>query len=85
MISSLAPVELDDPVAAHALAEVLVRRADEHLLDAGVVVGHGRRAGHGVVGLELDHGQTTTPSAASASSSGHAWDHRSGSMPSPVL
>ena len=51
----LAAVELDDPGADDALPEVLVRRADDHLLDRGVLAGHRRRAGQGVVRLELDH------------------------------
>jgi len=65
-----APVELDDAVAAHTLREILVGRAHDDLLDARVGGGHGRRRGQRIVGLEVDHGQTTTPSALSASSSG---------------
>src|SRR5207253_9524809 len=51
-----APIELDDAVAAHALREILVRRAHDDLLDARVGGGHGRRRRQRVVGLELDHG-----------------------------
>ncbi len=51
----LAAIELDDAGARDALPEVLVGRADDHLLDAGVVPRHGRRTGQRVVRLELDH------------------------------
>ncbi len=51
----LAPVELDDPGAPHALAEVLVRRADDDLLDRWVVGRYRGRAGQRVVGLDVDH------------------------------
>src|SRR2546425_792336 len=51
-----AAIELDDTVTAHALRQVLVRRADDDLLDARVGGGHGGRGGERVVGLELDHG-----------------------------
>ncbi len=42
-------------VAANALAEVLVRREDDDLLEGRIVVEHGCRAAKGVVGLEFDH------------------------------
>ena len=51
----LAPVQLHDAVPAHALPEVLVRRADDDLLHVAVVVGDGGAAGQRVVRLELDH------------------------------
>ena len=52
---ALAAVELDDPAAAHALPEVLVRREDEDLLDGIVGVGDAGGGAEGVVGLVLDH------------------------------
>ena len=55
VITPRAPVELDDALADDALGQVLVRRADEHLVDAGIVVRDGRGRGEGVVGLELGH------------------------------
>ena len=67
MISSLAPVVLHDPGAAHALAEVLVGGDDQHLLDAFVGVGHGGGGAERVVGLVLDHrphGEAASPSRA---------------------
>ena len=53
---ALATVELDHPLAADALPQVLVRRADHHLLDAIVGRGHLGRRAERVVGLVLDHG-----------------------------
>ena len=50
------PVELDDPVAAHALGQVLVWRADHDLPGPRIGRGHGRGGGQRVVGLEVDHG-----------------------------
>src|SRR4029453_16721689 len=50
-----APIELDDPSAADALRQVLVRRAHDDLLDSLVAGGHRRRCGQRVVRLELDH------------------------------
>jgi hypothetical protein len=50
-----APIELDDPGAADALRQVLVRRAHDDLVDTPVALGHRRRRGQRVVGLELDH------------------------------
>ena len=51
----LAAVELHDPRAPHALAEVLVRRDDQDLLDPLVGGGDRRRGAEGVVGLVVDH------------------------------
>ena len=51
----LAAVQLHHPGPAHALAQVLVGRADDDLLHLGVLVGHFGAAGQRVVGLELDH------------------------------
>ena len=51
---SLPPVELHD-LAADTLPEVLVGRADHHLLDAFVGARDDRRARERVVGLEVDH------------------------------
>ena len=48
-------IQLDDARAAHALREVLVRRADDHALDARVARRRQRRRGQRIVGLELDH------------------------------
>jgi hypothetical protein len=50
-----AAVELHDPRLGHALREVLVGRADQHLLDSAVGSGMLGRGGQGVVGLLLDH------------------------------
>ncbi len=50
------PIELDDPGASHALRQVLVRRADDDLVDPRIGRRDRRRRGQGVVGLELDHG-----------------------------
>jgi hypothetical protein len=50
-----APVQLDHPVTPHALRQILVRRAHQHLADARVGRGHGRCGGQRVVGLELNH------------------------------
>ena len=47
------PVHLHHPAAGEALAEVLVRREDAHLLDLVAEAGGGR--GERVVGLELPH------------------------------
>ena len=55
MISRLRRSYCTTRVAAHALAEVLVGRDDEHLLDALVGVGDGGGRAEGVVGLVLDH------------------------------
>ena len=52
------------------MAEILVRRADDDLLDPAVVTRHGRRAGQSVVCLELHHGPHDTPMASRASSRG---------------
>ena len=70
----LAPVELHHPAAAHALAQVLVRRADHDLVDRRVVGRDRGRAGQGVVGLQLDHGpHPRRPCASSATSSSPNW------------
>ncbi len=50
------PVELDHPLPAHALRQVLVRRADDDLLHPRIGRRDRRGGGEGVVGLELDHG-----------------------------
>ena len=50
------PIELDHPLAPHALRQVLVRRADDDLLHPRIGRRDRRRRGQGVVGLELDHG-----------------------------
>ena len=52
---ALAPVELDHTPVLDALAEVLVRRHDHHLLDPVVGIGHGGGGAERVVGLPLDH------------------------------
>ena len=49
------PIELDDARPANALRQVLVRRAHEHLLDAGRVGPARRGRRERVVGLEADH------------------------------
>ena len=59
-----AAIELDDPIAAHALRQVLVRRAHDHLLDPRVGRGHLGRRAQRVVGLELDHGPDDHPEGA---------------------
>ena len=48
-------------VPSHALSEVLVRGADDDLLDPGVGRRDGRRAGQGVVRLDSTIGHTTYP------------------------
>ena len=50
-----APVQLDDPPPDDALGEILVRGADEHLVDSVVVPGHRRRRCEGVIGLQFAH------------------------------
>ncbi len=57
---ALAPVELHH-LAAHALAEVLVRRADHHPLDPVVRRGHHGGGRHAVVGLVGDLGPHGEP------------------------
>ncbi len=52
---ALAPIELHDPRAGDALAEILVGRAEEHLVDSPVLLGDRGRSRHRVIGLELDH------------------------------
>ncbi len=52
----LPAVELDDPRIVDALGEILVVRADDHLLDARVVGRDPGGGGERVVGFELDHG-----------------------------
>ena len=51
-----AAIELDDSMTPHALRQVLVRGADDHLVDAPVGRGHECRSRQCIVGLELDHG-----------------------------
>ena len=48
-------VEADDPVAGHELRHVLVRRADDDLVDVRLSAPARGGGGDGVVGLELDH------------------------------
>ena len=55
MMTLRPPVQLDDAGAADALREVLVGRADQHLLDARIRRRPHRRRGQRVVRLELDH------------------------------
>ena len=57
----LAPVELDDPGALHALPQVLVRGADDDLLDLGCQRQRPPPRWPGVVGLDIDLGQTKHP------------------------
>ena len=54
-IVARAAIQLHDARAAHALREVLVRRADDHALDARVARRRRRRRRQRIVGLELDH------------------------------
>ena len=55
MHGAAAPVELHHAVGHHALGQVLVRGADDHLVHGRVVPGHGGGRGEGVVRLEVDH------------------------------
>ncbi len=50
-----AAIDLHDPIVAHALGEVLVRRPDPDLVDAHVLLGEMRGGRERVVGFELDH------------------------------
>jgi len=58
--------ELDDAVAAHTLREILSGVRHDDLLDARVGAADGPR-GQAIVGSKSTMGQTTTPSALSAS------------------
>ena len=51
----MAPVQLNHAVAAHALRQVLVRRAHDDLLHARIGGRHRRRRGQRIVRLELHH------------------------------
>ena len=52
----MAPVELDDAGSGDTLAEVLVGRADEDLLDPRVRARDASRRGQPVVRFQVDHG-----------------------------
>src|SRR5882762_11919456 len=90
---ALATVELHDPLALHALAQVLVWGADDYLLHGLRVRGHARSGRERIVGLELLHRPTSwrssirsrTRCARWASSSGWNCAMRSGSIPALVL
>jgi hypothetical protein len=50
-----ASIELHDSITAHALAEILVRGHDQHLLDPRVTIGDSRSGAERIVGFVLDH------------------------------
>ena len=49
------PIQLDDTRTAHALREVLVWRADNHLVDSCISIGRNRRGTESVVRLKFHH------------------------------
>ena len=81
-----APVAQHDPLAPDALGQVLVGRADEHLLDPGrsspqraAAVARASSASNSTIG------QTTSPSASMARSASGNWASNSTGTPASVL
>src|SRR5256885_11355097 len=68
---SPAAVELHDPSIRDALGQVLVRGADQDLLDLAVCRRRYGRRGEGVVGLDLDHWPHDDPERSDGRSEEH--------------